>query len=524
MASQRRPLLYCFGLHWACPGACPSGATTASLATPGASRCSRSTKPPLPQTRPAEIARAHRSPRSRIRWSSPHVSRYPSTPANGDGLHLPRQQFDHAHAAGGVGGDEAFCNRVLRQSRQRHRVGSRARRALEDAREQMAAILHSHADEVIFTSGATEANNLALFGLAGDPPGAILTSPIEHPSVAEPIERLAQLGFRVDRLPVARDGVVQTETIAEHLSSDTRLVSMMLANHETGALQPVADAARQLDDKPISFHCDATQAVGKMPVDFHELGVTTLALSATSFMGPRAPAPFWCAGAPSCGRNSGAATSSAAGARAPSPSHSPSAWQPRSPCGTRSPGAHPPRLPASPAAPPEPAGKRGTGRRKRAGKRPLGPLLAAHPEPVLPRLPVRLALDEPGSCRHRLFDRLRLLQRLPAPLARPASDGRAPRTPPLGHALQPQPAQYRTGNDRSRPPHRRGSRSTPPTGVSCIPGHVGDARPSAKAVNWPPAFSTILRHSPGQNRRSRLPCLMPAFTQHLLRNSFASPP
>src|SRR6202043_3133838 len=102
---------------------------------------------------------------------------------------------------------------------------------------------------------ATEANNLALFGLAGDPPGAILTSPIEHPSVAEPIERLAQLGFRVDRLPVARDGVMQTETFAEHLHSDTRLVSMMLANHETGGLQPVADPARQLDDRRIYFHC-----------------------------------------------------------------------------------------------------------------------------------------------------------------------------------------------------------------------------------------------------------------------------
>jgi cysteine desulfurase len=168
-----------------------------------------------------------------------------------------------------------------------HRVGSHARRALEDAREQIAAILHSHADEVIFTSGATEANNLAVFGLAGDPPGAILTSPIEHPSVAEPIERLAQLGFRVERLPVARDGVMQTETFAHHLHSDTRLVSLMLANHETGALQPVADAARQLEDRRISFHCDATQAVGKMPVDFHELAVTTLALSAHKFHGPK---------------------------------------------------------------------------------------------------------------------------------------------------------------------------------------------------------------------------------------------
>ena len=171
-----------------------------------------------------------------------------------------------------------FATEVYGNPASAHRVGSHARRMLEDAREQIAAILSSHPDEVVFTSGATEANNLGLFGLAGDPPGVILTSPIEHPSVAEPIERLVQLGFRVERLPVTRDGVVQAETFAEHIQSDTRLVSVMLANHETGALQPVADLARQLDGRRIAFHCDATQAVGKMLVDFHQLGVTTLAL------------------------------------------------------------------------------------------------------------------------------------------------------------------------------------------------------------------------------------------------------
>ena len=231
-----------------------------------------------------------------------------------------------------------FATEVYGNPASAHRVGSHARRMLEDAREQIAAILSSHPDEVVFTSGATEANNLGLFGLAGDPPGVILTSPIEHPSVAEPIERLVQLGFRVERLPVTRDGVVQAETFAEHIQSDTRLVSVMLANHETGALQPVADLARQLDGRRIAFHCDATQAVGKMLVDFHQLGVTTLALSATSFMGPRAPAPSWCAGARSCARSSGAGTSSTAGARAPSPWCSLSAWQSRWTCGARSPG------------------------------------------------------------------------------------------------------------------------------------------------------------------------------------------
>src|SRR2546423_4482115 len=81
------------------------------------------------------------------------------------------------------------------------RAGRRARQALEDARECVAALLGAHPDEVLFTSGATEANNLAVFGLAGDPPGHVLASPIEHPSVVEPLRRLAERGFRVDHLP-----------------------------------------------------------------------------------------------------------------------------------------------------------------------------------------------------------------------------------------------------------------------------------------------------------------------------------
>jgi cysteine desulfurase len=165
-----------------------------------------------------------------------------------------------------------------------HRVGSRARRALEDARDRTAAILNCHPDEVVFTSGATEANNLALFGLAGDPPGWIISSPIEHPSVSEPIERLGKLGFGVDRLPVTPDGIVRAESLSEHVRPETRLVSVMLVNHETGAVQPVGELAGQLD---VAFHCDAAQAVGKVPVDFRALGVTTLTLSAHKLHGPK---------------------------------------------------------------------------------------------------------------------------------------------------------------------------------------------------------------------------------------------
>jgi cysteine desulfurase len=177
-----------------------------------------------------------------------------------------------------------------------HRAGRRARQALEDARERVAALLGAHPDEVVFTSGATEANNLAVFGLAGDPPGHVVASPVEHPSVAEPLGRLGETGFRVDYLPVDRTGVVRAEALADLLRPETRLVTVMLANNETGAVQPIADCRLQIADWAAksaicnlqsAIHCDATQAVGRIPVHFGELGVTSLSLSAHKFHGPR---------------------------------------------------------------------------------------------------------------------------------------------------------------------------------------------------------------------------------------------
>jgi cysteine desulfurase len=167
-----------------------------------------------------------------------------------------------------------------------HGAGRRARQALEDARERTAALLDAHPEEVVFTSGATEANNLALFGLAGEPPGHLVTSSIEHPSVAEPIDQLARRGFAVDRLPVDAAGGVAAAALPGLLRPDTRLVSVMLANNETGALQPIRALADLLDGRA-AFHCDAVQAVGRLPVAFHALGVMTLSLSAHKFHGPK---------------------------------------------------------------------------------------------------------------------------------------------------------------------------------------------------------------------------------------------
>ncbi len=179
----------------------------------------------------------------------------------------------------------------------RHAAGRAARRAEIAATETVARILNAHPDEVIFTSGGTEANNLAIFGLArlDDGPAHIISSPIEHPAVAEAVARLEARGFAVCRPNVSPDGLADPAAMAEAAflphGRDTRLATLILAHNETGAIQPVAAMARRFADWgradwPVPIHTDAVQAVGRIPVDFRALGVQTLAASAHKFGGP----------------------------------------------------------------------------------------------------------------------------------------------------------------------------------------------------------------------------------------------
>ncbi len=169
----------------------------------------------------------------------------------------------------------------------RHAEGRAARKPLEQARESLAAMLDADPKEVIFTSGGTEATNLAIFGSTAGEPGTIVLTAGEHPATTESCQVLETRGWKRQTLNVDSDGLL----LADHYEvlpwDDIRLVTVILAHNETGViqnLQPLAERCRKHD---VWFHVDAVQAVGKIPVRFHELGATSLALGAHKFHGPR---------------------------------------------------------------------------------------------------------------------------------------------------------------------------------------------------------------------------------------------
>jgi cysteine desulfurase len=169
-----------------------------------------------------------------------------------------------------------------------HQEGQTARRTIEEARESIAALIGATAREIVFTSGGTESNNAAIFGtVATAGSHHIVTTAIEHPSVTEALIELEQQGHEVTAVLPARSGVVPAEDVLAAIRPETKLVAVMMANNETGVVQPVAEIGRVCRERGIHFHCDAVQAAGRIPIDVQELRCDTLALSAHKLHAPK---------------------------------------------------------------------------------------------------------------------------------------------------------------------------------------------------------------------------------------------
>jgi cysteine desulfurase len=171
-----------------------------------------------------------------------------------------------------------------------HEEGRSARAAVDRARESVASLVGVEAEDVLFTAGATEANNTALLGIARTRSGAtrhLVTSAAEHPSVEAPLEVLEREGWRVTRVGVDSEGLLDEGQFEAAIESEPALVSIIWANNETGVLQPMERIAALARDRGIPFHADATQAIGKISVDLRKIPVDFLSLSAHKFNGPK---------------------------------------------------------------------------------------------------------------------------------------------------------------------------------------------------------------------------------------------
>jgi cysteine desulfurase len=171
-----------------------------------------------------------------------------------------------------------------------HELGSKTKKAVEEAREKVASLLNALPEEIIFTSGGSESNNMVIKGAAYTYQNRgkhIITSEIEHPAVISPCKFLEKNGFDVTYLPVDKDGVVDIEQLKEAVTEDTILITIMHANNETGTIQPLAEITEIASKNNILFHTDAAQSVGKIETDVKELGVDFLSVAGHKVYAPK---------------------------------------------------------------------------------------------------------------------------------------------------------------------------------------------------------------------------------------------
>jgi cysteine desulfurase len=169
-----------------------------------------------------------------------------------------------------------------------HRYGRESKEAIELSRSKLASLIKCETNEIYFTSGGTESNNIAIIGFASrHSSGHIITSSIEHPAVIKPLEILRQSGFESTYIPVAANGVVSAEDVLKAIREDTILITVMHANNETGALQPIKEISGIAREHNIAFHTDAAQTTGKIEVDIMELGVDMMSIASHKFYGPK---------------------------------------------------------------------------------------------------------------------------------------------------------------------------------------------------------------------------------------------
>src|SRR5579859_3973614 len=210
------------------------------------------------------------------------------------GVHLPIYMDNHATTPLDPRVLEAmmpyFTSTFGNAASRNHEFGWRAEEAVEQAREQIAKLVGANAKEIIFTSGATESDNLAIKGVAEmyrEKGNHIITAVTEHKAVLDTCKRLEKYGYRVTYMPVQKDGLIDLDDLKRAMDDKTILVTIMYANNEIGVLQPVAEIGKLCRERGVIFHTDATQAVGKVPVDVIKDNIDVMSITGHKMYGPK---------------------------------------------------------------------------------------------------------------------------------------------------------------------------------------------------------------------------------------------